>query len=338
MVSASPVDQQKIKVRWSLERLADGNEESQLENAQFLSGIRSTTDNAKALREQGAVPQILALLKARRWSGSASDVPRLLALTLNNIFIRDEAACGQARSSGGPEVIAEALDELTLAALEGSSPAEAASLQLAQALTTAVEVHADSQAAASKSGGVAAAVRLMEGPPKVRRVALELLRELLPALQASQEESGTAVYQVYAQETVAALPQLHTMMAEHSRAFGPGHLPEELLLYEMLSQVVSHTACDEEVLRDILPHLLSCITIFVHTSNGRGKKFPPQGEEALSKCLLAIAGCEKLAAKLRGSQHDFELLRSFQSLLSVPTAVASVRQALAQVQSFVTAL
>lgn len=60
--------------------------------------------------------------------------------------------------------------------------------------------------------------------------------------------------------------------------------------------------------------------------------------QALSSCLLAIAGWENLAAKLRGSQQDFELLRSYQSLLTVPAAVAAVRQALAQLQSFVTAL
>lgn len=58
---------------------------------------------------------------------------------------RDEAACGQARTNGGPEVLAAVLDESAAAAVDGFSPAEAASTQLAVALTTVVEVHADSQ-------------------------------------------------------------------------------------------------------------------------------------------------------------------------------------------------
>lgn len=338
MVASSLLDQQAIKVQWSLERVADGNEETQLENAKFLAAIPSTTDNAIALREQGVVLHLLALLNARRWSGASSQVPYLLACTLNNIFIRDEAACGQARSRGGPDVLARALNDSATAAAEGSPQAEAASLQLAQALTTVVEVHADSQAEASKAGGITATVRLMAGPPPLRRLAAELLRELLPALRASEGAAVSSVFDAFAQEAVAALPLLHTLMSEHSRAFGSTCLPQELLLYEMLSQVVTHPACGEELLDSMMAHVLSCITVFVHCSNGRAKKFPPEAEEALSSSLLAIAAREDLAAKLRGSQEDFELLRSYQSLLTVPSAVAAVRQALAQLQSFVTVL
>ena len=39
---ASPDEQLALKVKWSLERLTDSNEESQSQNSQFLADIRST--------------------------------------------------------------------------------------------------------------------------------------------------------------------------------------------------------------------------------------------------------------------------------------------------------
>ena len=39
---ASPDEQLALKVKWSLERLTDGNEETQSQNSQFLADIRST--------------------------------------------------------------------------------------------------------------------------------------------------------------------------------------------------------------------------------------------------------------------------------------------------------
>lgn len=37
----SPADQVELKVKWSLERLHDGNDETQMQNASYLAGIPS---------------------------------------------------------------------------------------------------------------------------------------------------------------------------------------------------------------------------------------------------------------------------------------------------------
>ena len=48
--------------------------------------VRATAqENAAALRELGVVPGVLAALRHRNW-GPSSDVPALLARTLNNVF------------------------------------------------------------------------------------------------------------------------------------------------------------------------------------------------------------------------------------------------------------
>jgi hypothetical protein len=41
-MAASPADQVELKVKWSLERLQDGNDETQQQNASYLAGIPST--------------------------------------------------------------------------------------------------------------------------------------------------------------------------------------------------------------------------------------------------------------------------------------------------------
>lgn len=66
------------------------------------------------------------------------------------------------------------------------------------------------QAEASKAGGIAATVRLMAGPPAVRRVAVELLRELMPALRASQDAEDTSVYDTFAQVRTRLGPKQST--------------------------------------------------------------------------------------------------------------------------------
>ena len=60
--------------------------------------------------------------------------------------------------------------------------------------------------------------------------------------------------------------------------------------------------------------------------------------QALSSALLAIAGQETLAAALRANAQDFEMLLNFHAALTSPMAVAAVRQALAQLRSFVSVL
>ncbi len=62
------------------------------------------------------------------------------------------------------------------------------------------------------------------------------------------------------------------------------------------------------------------------------------GSQALANALLVIAARERLAAGIRQDPLQFEALRSFQAALSSPLAAAAVKQSLAQLQSFVTAL
>ena len=40
-MATSPADQVELKVKWSLERLQDGNDETQMQNASYLAGIPS---------------------------------------------------------------------------------------------------------------------------------------------------------------------------------------------------------------------------------------------------------------------------------------------------------
>jgi hypothetical protein len=40
-MATSPTDQVELKVKWSLERLHDGNDETQMQNASYLAGIPS---------------------------------------------------------------------------------------------------------------------------------------------------------------------------------------------------------------------------------------------------------------------------------------------------------
>ena len=40
-MATSPADQVELKVKWSLERLHDGNDETQMQNASYLAGIPS---------------------------------------------------------------------------------------------------------------------------------------------------------------------------------------------------------------------------------------------------------------------------------------------------------
>ena len=40
-MASSPADQVELKVKWSLERLHDGNDETQMQNASYLAGIPS---------------------------------------------------------------------------------------------------------------------------------------------------------------------------------------------------------------------------------------------------------------------------------------------------------
>lgn len=60
--------------------------------------------------------------------------------------------------------------------------------------------------------------------------------------------------------------------------------------------------------------------------------------QALANAMLAIVAEESLAADIRGDPPTFELLRGFQVQLSSPLAAAAVKQMLAQLQSFITAL
>lgn len=60
--------------------------------------------------------------------------------------------------------------------------------------------------------------------------------------------------------------------------------------------------------------------------------------QALANALLAIVAEEELAAGIRAHPPTFEMLRAFQGQLSSPLAAAAVKQMLAQLQSFVTAL
>jgi len=60
--------------------------------------------------------------------------------------------------------------------------------------------------------------------------------------------------------------------------------------------------------------------------------------QALANALLAIVAEEDLAAGMRADPPTFEMLRAFQGQLSSPLAAAAVKQMLAQLQSFVTAL
>mmetsp|Transcript_17655 Transcript_17655/g.53084 ORF Transcript_17655/g.53084 Transcript_17655/m.53084 type:complete len:354 (-) Transcript_17655:1527-2588(-) len=337
---AAAEEQQALKVQWSLDRLADGGEGTQAENAAFLASIPSSQATAVAMREQGVVAVLLALLKARRWDGPASDVPRQLALTLGNILKQDEAACGQARSSGGGAVLGSLLADTAAAvaaedSLWDAGHAEAAALEILKALILLVEVDMECQMAACKAGAVGAALQLLSSSTAVRRKATELLRELLLAVAAAPDRS---VYDAFADALPAAFPQLHNMLADHTRTFGTVLRTEEALISDILSEVVAHPACSEAKLAELQPHLMAMIAVFVHCSNSRGRRFTPEIEQALANALLAIAAREKLAAGIRRDQPQFELLRSFQAALSSPLAAAAVKQSLAQLQSFVSDL
>lgn len=62
-MGASPTDQMELKVKWSLERLNDGNEETQSQNAHYLADIPSN---------QARMSSLARSLEPSRWSLSGA--------------------------------------------------------------------------------------------------------------------------------------------------------------------------------------------------------------------------------------------------------------------------